>query len=96
VLRPGQLCYIRLRYTDQNGVLKPTVREPIRVQVTGGRLLALGNACPFNLQGYRTSQTDPYWGEAMAIVEAGTEGCVTLQADSIVGSAVAAVQVHKE
>lgn len=96
VLRPGQLCYIRLRYTDQNGVLKPTVREPIRVQVTGGRLLALGNACPFNLQGYRTSQTDPYWGEAMAIVEAGTEGCVTLQADSTVGSAVAAVQVHKE
>ena len=96
VLRPGQLCYIRLRYTDQNGVLKPTVREPIRVQVTGGRLLALGNACPFNLQGYRTSQTAPYWGEAMAIVEAGTEGCVTLQADSAVGSAVAAVQVHKE
>ena len=96
VLRPGQLCYIRLRYTDQNGVLKPTVREPIRVQVTGGRLLALGNACPFNLQGYRTSQTDPYWGEAMAIVEAGTEGCVTLQADSAVGSAMAAVQVHKE
>ena len=96
VLRPGQLCYIRLRYTDQNGVLKPTVREPIRVQVTGGRLLALGNACPFNLQGYRTSQTDPYWGEAMAIVEAGTEGCVTLQADSAVGSAVVAVQVHKE
>ena len=46
--------------------------------------------------GYRTSQTAPYWGEAMAIVEAGTEGCVTLQADSIVGSAVAAVQVHKE
>jgi len=96
VLRPGQLCYIRLRYTDQNGVLKPTVREPIRVQVTGGRLLALGNACPFNLQGYRTSQTAPYWGEAMAIVEADTEGCVTLQADSTVGSAVAAVQVHKE
>ena len=96
VLRPGQLCYIRLRYTDQNGVLKPTVREPIRVQVTGGRLLALGNACPFNLQGYRTSQTDPYWGEAMAIVETGTEGCVTLQADSAVGSAMAAVQVHKE
>lgn len=28
VLRPGQLCYIRLRYTDQNGVLKPTVRSP--------------------------------------------------------------------
>lgn len=42
------------------------------------------------------AQTAPYWGEAMAIVEAGPEGCVTLQADSAVGSAVAAVQVHKE
>ena len=81
-------------YTDVIGVTLGTgVGGGI---LTGGRLLALGNACPFNLQGYRTSQTDPYWGEAMAIVEAGTEGCVTLQADSAVGSAVAAVQVHKE
>ena len=81
-------------YTDVIGVTLGTgVGGGI---LTGGRLLALGNACPFNLQGYRTSQTAPYWGEAMAIVEAGTEGCVTLQADSAVGSAVAAVQVHKE
>ena len=95
-VHPGQLCYIRLRYTDQNGVLKPTVREPIRVQVTGGRLLALGNACPFNLRGYHTTETDPYWGEALAIVEAGSTGCVTLHAESKAGRADTAVQVHKE
>ena len=95
-VHPGQLCYIRLRYTDAGGVLKPTVNAPIRVQVTGGRLLALGNACPFNLRGYHTTETDPYWGEALAIVEAGSTGCVTLHAESKAGRADTAVQVHKE
>ena len=58
VLRPGQLCYIRLRYTDQNGVLKPTVREPIRVQVTGGRLLEGARGLGGELGHYRTHALD--------------------------------------
>ena len=49
------------------------------VQVTGGRLLALGHACPYNADGFLGSETDTYWGRALAIVLA--EGEVTLTAD---------------
>ena len=75
----GHLCYIPLRYTDAQGITKPLERGRIRVQVTGGRLLALGHACPYNADGFLGSDTDTYWGRAMAIVLA--EGDVTLTAD---------------
>lgn len=90
-VRPGHLSYIRLRYTDAAGILTPTVADSIRVAVTGGRLLALGNGCPFNLRGYLTTETDPYFGEALAIVEAGSGASVTLQATG--GGHTAAIQI---
>ena len=93
MLHPGQLCYIRLRYTDDKGILKPMVSDDIQVTVYGGKLLALGNACPFNLRGYRTDKTAPYWGEALAIVEAGNEDCITLHAQSRQAEATAVVQI---
>lgn len=95
-LRPGQLCYIRLRYADAAGVLKPLVNDPIHVQVQGGKLLALGNACPFNLQGYLTSETAPYWGEALAIVAAGDDGCVTLTARGGSTGTTVSIPIQKE
>ena len=74
----GHLCYIPLRYTDAQGITKPLERGRIHVQVTGGRLLALGHACPYNADGFLGSDTDTYWGRAMAIVLA--EDDVTLTA----------------
>lgn len=66
----GKLCYIRLKYTDLNGITKPLERHRLHVTVTGGRLAALGNACPYNSDGWLTDTTDTYFGEAMAIVMA--------------------------
>lgn len=64
----GHLCYIRLRYTDENGITKPLARGSIQVQVRGGTLVGLGSACPFNKHSYLDSETDTYYGEALAIV----------------------------
>ena len=75
---PGRLCYIPLRYTDELGVDKPLERHRIRVEVTGGRLLALGHACPYNADGFLGDSTDTYWGRALAIVKA--QGNVTFRA----------------
>ena len=41
-----------------------------RVQVVDGKLLGLGNACPFNEIGCMTNCTDTYYGEALAVVQA--------------------------
>ena len=35
-VKPGHLCYVRLRYTDENGITKPLARGNIQVQVRGG------------------------------------------------------------
>ena len=44
----SELCYIRICYTDENGILKPLIRDELRVEVSGGILLGFGNACPYH------------------------------------------------
>lgn len=93
-VRPGHLCYIRLRYTDPDGIVKPLCNDRIKVRVTGGKLLALGNGCPFNAEGYLGSSTLPYWGEALAIVQADDTDCVRLHAEGGGLTAEASVPVE--
>ena len=68
VISHDQLCYVKLRYTDKDGIWKPLARGDIGVKVEGGELLALGSACPYNEQGYLGDTTDTYFGEALAII----------------------------
>lgn len=79
-VKPGHLCYIRLRYTDENGITKPLARGNIQVQVRGGTLVGLGSACPFNKHSYLDSKTDTYYGEALAIVRMGDGDAMTIAA----------------
>lgn len=79
-VKPGHLCYIRLRYTDENGITKPLARGNIQVQVRGGTLVGLGSACPFNRHSYLDSETDTYYGEALAIVRMRDGDAMTIAA----------------
>ena len=76
----GHLCYVRLRYTDENGITKPLMRGNIQVQVRGGTLVGLGSACPFNKHSYLDSETDTYYGEALSIVRMGDGDAMTIAA----------------
>ncbi|MBO5783295.1 MAG: hypothetical protein J6R24_04020 [Clostridia bacterium] len=86
------LAYVRLQYADQKGTLFPLARGAISVQVTGGELLALGNACPYNERGYLTHTTDVYYGEALAIIRP-TAGEIQITAQSPYGNAKTKIQV---
>ena len=79
-VKPGHLCYIRLRYTDENGITKPLARGNVQVQVRGGTLVGLGSACPFNKHSYLDSETDTYYGEALAIARMGDGDAMTIAA----------------
>ena len=68
-VKKGDLCFIRLQYTDKKGNVKPLTRGRIEVTVSGGKLLGIGHACPFNPDGYRNDWTETYYGEALAIVK---------------------------
>jgi len=92
IVKKGGLWYVRLQYTDGNGTVKPLARGDIKVTVDGGKLLGLGNGCPYNERGYLTDTTDTYFGEALAIVKATGEK-VVLTAESKYGNGKTEVAV---
>ena len=93
IVKPGQLCYVNLIYSDAEGQVKPLERHRIHVCVENGTLLALGNACPYNAEGYGHDYTDTYWGRALAVVRADGAGPLTLTADDGVRTHTAIVPV---
>ncbi len=64
----GEVCFVRLRFTDNNGTVKPLVHQDITVNVEGAELLAVGSASPFSEKGYTGDTTNSYYGEAMAVI----------------------------
>lgn len=84
-VQKDHLAFIRLQYTDKNGTVKPLKRGILKVSVKGGKLLGLGNACPYNEIGYCTNETETYWGEALAVVQADGSGDVVLEVQEIDG-----------
>ena len=94
-VKAGHLCYVRLRYTDENGITKPLHRGTMKVHVTGGTLAALGNACPYNERSYLSDETDTYYGEALAILRAGSSDTLTLTVEDGEFTATVNVPVEK-
>ena len=92
-VRKGELLYVRLRYTDHEGTVKPLVRGEMHVDVQGGKLLALGNACSYNEKGYLTNCTDTYYGEALAIIQPNQSAFVSVQVQSRYGNETASIPV---
>ena len=88
------LCYVRMRYTDENGETKPLERGRIKLDVEGGELLAFGSACPYYPESYQSAETDTYYGEALAIIRPQSgAGKVVVKVQSDLGEAVAEVEI---
>ncbi len=69
-VKKGQdLCYLRIKYTDKEGVVKPLERSLVKVSIEGGKLLGLGSASPYYPRGYHNDTADTYYGEALAIIQ---------------------------
>ncbi|MCP1103220.1 beta-galactosidase [Aequitasia blattaphilus] len=79
VAKKGKLSFIRLKYTDKEGTLKPLMGGTLKMKVENAELIAFGNACPFNKRGYLTNQTDAYYGEALAVIRANGSGNVRMK-----------------
>lgn len=88
------LCYVRIRYTDDQGEIKPLARGVVKVQVENGTLLGMGNGCSYNHDGYLNEFTDTYYGEALAVIRPNGDGDVCVKAESPYGDANVAVTVR--
>lgn len=78
-VRPGGLCFVRLQYTDPDGIWKPMEKHTLTVRVTGGELMGLGSACPYVEGNYAQDTVKTYFGEAMAVLRAGDNGPLRLE-----------------
>ena len=94
--QPGGLAFIRLRYTDEKGIWKPMEKHRIQVSVENGTLAGLGNACPYNLDGYCRDNTNTYYGEAMAVVRCGKAETVKITVQDETRAYSAQIPIRKE
>lgn len=96
VKNESELCYVRLKYTDKNGEVKPLARGEIKVNVEGGKLLGLGSACPYYTKSYLGTVSDTYFGEALAVIRPESDKQVVVKAESKYGNAEAVISVIRE
>ncbi len=93
-IKRTDLCFVRLRYTDGSGILKPLIRGKIKVRAQGGTVLASGSACPYYPDPYLSDTTDTYYGEALAVICPDGNEKISITAESPFGTAEAEVTVH--
>lgn len=67
-VRAGELCYVRVQYTDENGTLLVQERELVHLKVTGGELIGFGSGNPYNEQSCLDDKALTFFGEALAII----------------------------
>ncbi|MCH3909192.1 MAG: DUF4982 domain-containing protein [Bacilli bacterium] len=89
----GEPIYVDFSFVDEKGVLHPLVKEKVSLEVSGGELLAFGNACPFNKEGYLSSTCLTYFGRCLGIVMAKTKGELTIKAHSRYGDVVKTIKI---
>ncbi len=88
------LSYIRLKYTDSKGTLKPCARGKITLSVENGTLLGFGSACPYYERSYLSDTADTYYGEALAIIKPSSKGSLICKAESSFGNAYTEIKVE--
>lgn len=72
------LIFVPIQYTDPDGVWKPMEKHRLTVTVDNGMLMGLGSANAYVDGNYTQNVTETYYGEAMAVVRAGSSGMVRI------------------
>ena len=76
VCRPGEMVYLRMRYTDEAGEIKPLERGQLTVTAENGQVVGTANGCTFFQGNYAQPSVLSYFGEAQAVVQAKEPGAV--------------------
>lgn len=76
------LCYIPIEFTDEKGVLKPYIEQPVEIHVTGPATLAgFGSALCKTDESFHTITHTAYRGRCLSVLRSGIEKgtvCVTI------------------
>ena len=89
--RPGEMVYFRMRYTDNNGEIKPMEKHRVRVSAENGTVMGTANGSTYFRGNYAQSEVPTYFGEAQTVVQAGESG--TLRVTVTDGERTASVEL---
>lgn len=78
------LCYLPIEFTDNRGILKPYVEQPVEIQVEGAAVLAgFGSARCKSEEGFISNLCTAYRGRCLAVLRStGERGQVTVTVQS--------------
>lgn len=74
--RPGEMVYLRMRYTDKNGEVKPMEKHLVSVSAENAVVMGTANGSTYFKGNYAQSKVPTYFGEAQTVVCAGESGTV--------------------
>lgn len=89
----SDLLYVRMKYADNEGTVKPLERGEIKVRAKGGTIIGIGSACPYYEKSYQGDTCDTYYGEAMVILKPEDGNKIEVFAESHQGNAQVEVKV---
>ena len=73
---PGEMVYLRIRYTDAGGEVKPMEKHRVKVTAENAVVMGTANGSTYFKGNYAQSEVPTYFGEAQTVVRAGECGTV--------------------
>ncbi len=91
VCRPGEMVYLRMRYTDKAGEVKPMEKHSVRISAENALVMGTANASTYFRGNYAQDTVPTYFGEAQTVVQALEPGTVRVTADDGSNTVVAEI-----
>lgn len=85
-VHPSEVFFVNVDISDENGVIESNSDMTVDIAVENGKLLAFGSAVQSTEERYHTGHFPTYYGRALAVVEAGSEGKVKIESKSSLGT----------
>ncbi|MCK9181072.1 MAG: DUF4982 domain-containing protein [Bacteroides sp.] len=96
-VKEGDLIYIRYKITDSSGLTQTLDIQNVTIDsINRGKLLAFGNGCAYNKEGYLNRTSKTYLGECLAVIKPDGSGNVEVNASSIYGKKKTLIIVKKQ
>jgi hypothetical protein len=79
--KPGEIIYVDINLTGENGVVECNADAKLDITVENGELLAFGSANPRTEESYLSGSFTTHYGRAQAVVRAKNVGTLTIMAE---------------
>jgi hypothetical protein len=74
IIQAGDIAYINIEVTGENGIVECNADVKLKVTVDGGELLAFGSANPRTEESFHSGSYTTYYGRAQAVVKGNFAG----------------------